>query len=598
MDNSKIPDPTNQQVPVGGSFEISEKVRTYKIVAPIIGFILYGLLVYLGQYIVAYIIYHYVNWQGFGDIIMMLMWMPVVYLVPLFGIYFFLRKFKFTMVTIFLLLVVYPDILYTLSISLNRYEQARYIASDTCSSATQWDCQSGYHEATFIPLYQKAVLAQDPTICRGTKDLKDYSMLWSESRCIAEVFQSGLPDLDGNTSTNDYISSIGQVKDCPLKEESYSLSGLVQERGGGGYKTHDTGYRICFYEYPDANNLTKDINSSVAASSSFYTFDNILIQYIGNNLLIANYLRNKVTPIEVTVSSTTAQSISINNSKRNTDVTSILDAILRYRAENGRVPQSIPIESSYHASFVTSICKEEVAAANTFEICKSGAPRTCGNWGALDNDSRVNLDKYLISSSSGKKYLDQIPTDPEVSQSVSGSGYYIAQISYGAVVVCAPHTEGGAEIVSGILTDPEPGQPAPTVVVAGGANWDTFKDNIGFQMHYLTDTNLMSVPTSEVTGNTTFSAFSLACPTVLTRPFSGKSQNMNRNGLQYFNGSNYCKYESHDSEREYRAFLFMNATEQQTYNTPYSLEFSYSKAADQQLIERAIDSITFVKPKG
>ena len=269
---------------------------------PILGLIFYNILVSVGSFLVQYIIYNFVHWEGFGDVIMMLMWTPVIFLVPLIIIYFFLKKFGYKKKIIFLMLVIYPVLSFTLNSFLNQYQTTRYDTSDTCNSVDNWDCQSDYHLGTFIPLSEKAERVNDLTICRGAKNFKDYSTLWSESRCIAGVFQFNLPDIDGDELTIDYVGGLDSSHECLLRDNAYVLSGLKKTKWSEtdikATKTIDSGDIFCFYEYPEPFNLTKDIIDDYNIGDNFYTFDNILIQYIGSNSEIIEYLKSRLKVVQ------------------------------------------------------------------------------------------------------------------------------------------------------------------------------------------------------------------------------------------------------------------------------------------------------------
>ena len=103
-----------------------------------------------------------------------------------------------------------------------------------------------------------------------------------------------------------------------------------------------------------------------------------------------------------------------NNAQRNSDVTTILNAVSQYAIDNsGSLPSSIPTSA-------------DCPGVATNEVCKTGGD--CANL----------VDLSVLTTSS--IYIPSLPTDP-TGATTNGAGYHIAKDANGRVTVCAPDAE-------------------------------------------------------------------------------------------------------------------------------------------------------------
>lgn len=175
-----------------------------------------------------------------------------------------------------------------------REVNSAYNNQSNCSSEEDSGCYVDYHLKTFIPLVEKVKKSNNLEECSEAKSFKDYVFFWSTTRCISDVLIYHLPDLDGNRSTIDYVGVLDsslEDKECPLKSEAFVLQGISWE---SNYNTKDTNDIVCFYEYANPDEAKSVIlNNSTASSSHLFVFNSTLIQYIGTNNELVNYLDNR-----------------------------------------------------------------------------------------------------------------------------------------------------------------------------------------------------------------------------------------------------------------------------------------------------------------
>lgn len=112
----------------------------------------------------------------------------------------------------------------------------------------------------------------------------------------------------------------------------------------------------------------------------------------------------------------------VRNSQRNTDVYTIMKAVVSYVKVSGRIPADIPFS------------KECASIGN--EICKTDSIN-CQNY--------VDLSEVLGEDSK----LKQMPVDAfRTDINNNGTGYYISYDGEGNILVCAPLAERNIEIIA------------------------------------------------------------------------------------------------------------------------------------------------------
>jgi type IV pilus assembly protein PilA len=113
------------------------------------------------------------------------------------------------------------------------------------------------------------------------------------------------------------------------------------------------------------------------------------------------------------------QTADARNTKRASDVDTIMNALYQYSIDNsGALPAGIPSDS---------MCPGVGAS----EICK-----TMGCTGYVDLSPLTLAEKYIVA----------IPADPQNGVLAIGVGYNVVKTADNRLIVCAPHAENGETI--------------------------------------------------------------------------------------------------------------------------------------------------------